>query len=573
MPERMPDETWWRGDAQPWGAHGWTLELRGDELAEIRHDGVMLLRAVRAAVRDHGWLTVPAAIRTLETDADTLTLTLTLQHTGLGADISSRLRVTARPGEFVIEWDAVNGPTFDTCRVGLVALHPATDAGRPVTVEHPDGTVEPAAFPSAISPHQPIMGIRELRFGDGSAIRFEGDVFEMEDQRNWSDASFKTYSRPLAMPYPYRVEAGAIVRQSIAIRHTGAAPVAGPDGVAAAIALRAEGVAFPALGVEATTVPDPVEASAVGMFRVVQLDLTTPNWRAALERAREDGLPLDVRLITDGDILILADAVRALNEMDVLRIAAFDAVEHISSAVTVETLRAALIDSGVNAPVIGGTRSHFTELNREQHRIPRDVDGIAHTTTPLFHTLDTEQLVEALQMQRLIAEQAVRIADGLPVHIGPVSLRPRFNNVATMPEAAPTRDDLRDGYGSQFTGGVDERQRAPELAAWLIASAAALAVPGVASLSWFETVGPRGVIGAPAAEALEALLALEGELLGGPSPDGLVWAVGARGTHADVVLVANLDRTERAVTVGIADGGTHEARLAPATWTRLALSR
>ena len=29
-----------------------------------------------------------------------------------------------------------------------------------------------------------------------------GDVFEMEDQRNWTDASFKTYCTPLRQPFP-----------------------------------------------------------------------------------------------------------------------------------------------------------------------------------------------------------------------------------------------------------------------------------------------------------------------------------------------------------------------------------
>jgi len=39
-------------------------------------------------------------------------------------------------------------------------------------------------------------------------ISFEGDVFETEDQRNWTDASFKTYCPPLRLPYPRPFEAG-----------------------------------------------------------------------------------------------------------------------------------------------------------------------------------------------------------------------------------------------------------------------------------------------------------------------------------------------------------------------------
>ena len=33
-------------------------------------------------------------------------------------------------------------------------------------------------------------------------IRFEGEVFEMEDQRNWTDASFKTYAHHSPVPTP-----------------------------------------------------------------------------------------------------------------------------------------------------------------------------------------------------------------------------------------------------------------------------------------------------------------------------------------------------------------------------------
>jgi D-apionolactonase len=37
--------------------------------------------------------------------------------------------------------------------------------------------------------------------------RMEGDRFEMEE-RNWTDASFKTYCRPLALPWPFMLAAG-----------------------------------------------------------------------------------------------------------------------------------------------------------------------------------------------------------------------------------------------------------------------------------------------------------------------------------------------------------------------------
>jgi hypothetical protein len=63
-----------------------------------------------------------------------------------------------------------------------------------------------------VSPHQPFFDIvamsYETRAGTGITITSGGETFETEDQRNWSDASYKTYSRPLRLPYPYRIEPG-----------------------------------------------------------------------------------------------------------------------------------------------------------------------------------------------------------------------------------------------------------------------------------------------------------------------------------------------------------------------------
>ncbi|MGO2685199.1 hypothetical protein [Microbacterium sp.] len=184
---------------------------------------------------------------------------------------------------------------------------------------------------------------------------------------------------------------------------------------------------------EASTAPDPVPPCADGTFRVVELNLTTPTWPAALARAAADGLPLDVRLVTDGSSSPLAAVAAALAPHDVRRVMPFDAMLHVSDATTVTATRDALTRTGIAASVIGGVRSHFTELNRESHRLPADLDGIAFSTTPLFHTFDTEQLVEALSMQRIVALQAVEMSAGRPVHIGPVS------SGSTTPSSPPQR--------------------------------------------------------------------------------------------------------------------------------------
>ena len=84
-------------------------------------------------------------------------------------------------------------------------------------------------MPDLISPAQPIKDIAGLAFdieGVKLDIAFFGEVFEMEDQRNWSDASFKTYCRPLVEPFAYTIPAGSTVRQEIRIKAEGRARTA-----------------------------------------------------------------------------------------------------------------------------------------------------------------------------------------------------------------------------------------------------------------------------------------------------------------------------------------------------------
>ena len=105
-----------------------------------------------------------------------------------------------------------------TNRTGLCVLHPLSAAGGRLEIEHADGRLSQSTFPTLISPWQPFTQIRALRHeflqGCWARCRLDGDVFEMEDQRNFSDASYKTYSRSNLMPRPYRLAAGERIRQS-----------------------------------------------------------------------------------------------------------------------------------------------------------------------------------------------------------------------------------------------------------------------------------------------------------------------------------------------------------------------
>lgn len=191
--------------------------------------GVEVVRAIYGAVRDRHWGTVSPAVEGLEVDA--------------GADrFRVRFRAVCRQGPIDFRWDAeVSGEpdgaisyqfrgvahgAFLRNRIGLCVLHPLWGLsgvpGFACRVTHPDGRETTAPFPRLVAPHQPFRDVRAMRYrAVGSPeveLTFAGEVFETEDQRNWTDGSFKTYGTPLAVPFPVAVRPGDAVEQTVTVR-------------------------------------------------------------------------------------------------------------------------------------------------------------------------------------------------------------------------------------------------------------------------------------------------------------------------------------------------------------------
>lgn len=563
----MTLSTWGPHRGEPWTSGRWSAELRDDELADLHVDGVLVARSVRAVVRDRDWDTVPVAVTSVAHEHGAVVLALRYDGLGLAADAT--LRIEERGADLSVSLDLTADGPIATNRTGLVLLHPPVVSGAALRIRHADDSSEESSFPDTISPHQPAFGIAGLEWPHGGlelSADFAGDVFEMEDQRNWTDASYKTYSRPLALPFPYDLADGERVVQSIVFRAAGTAERADAD--APAVRLVDAGRPVPSVLVGASTAPSDGAAHArpAADAVLVEIEAGAPNAAAVLERAATSGLPLDVRIIA-GDPSQVAGAVNLAAPYAPVRLAVFDATTHVSEAPLHDALAEAA--ASLAAELVGGARSHFTELNRTHERLPR-FDAWTISITPQMHARETFQLEESIGMQRRVAADAVAIAGGAPLHVGPITLRPRFNAVATTAPPAPPAD-LDAGYGPALRDdATDERQSAPQLAAWVVASAAALAQGGAASVAWFEEWGPRGLDGTPAAEAMAAVHALSGlPLLVPEAPtadDARTWALAARTPAGVRVLAARLGDTADELAIA-ADGRTVRAMLEPGTWS------
>jgi hypothetical protein len=537
-----------------WSTGAWSLKLRDDELAEISYNGQLILRSVRALIRDQDWNTPSIIIDEVKQTENQLAVKIS--SSGFGAMFTGTIKFSVVADVAEIEMSLVSNSDYLANRIGLNLLHPPSLAGTKLSVLHSNRKTERSIFPEKISPNQPVMDIAGLSWTQGDLsvnLALSGDVFEMEDQRNWTDASYKTYSRPLSLPFPYPVASGETISQKLLMVVMQNAEAEQPKPRSNTRVVLTQRGSFPSIQLGAATNPVAANESTkqTDLSEIpilVEVDLRTNNWKAALAAVAKSDAGIDLRIICPitAQEKDFAELLNEIEPLKILRLAVFDAEQHIWLEQISRQLVNATQSRGMSATHLAGARSHFTELNRNFTKVPNTCAGLTFSITPLFHALNTEQLVESIAMQRLVTEQAVAMAEGKEVHVGPVTLRPRFNNVATKAPEIPTLQDLSLGYGAQWFGSDDPRQQSPELAAWTIASAAAIGIIGVSSITYFEQQGPRGIQSAggdayPVSAAVKALAQLVGgELLSGQSPDGLLWAIGASSDSGVKILAANL---------------------------------
>lgn len=200
-------------------------DLANGNLRTIRYDGTEVLRAISYLVRDRDWGTYSPEITDLRIEQSDDRFEVTYRGRCEGPD-DTRLvidvRITGSADRLDFEAEAIAPTGFETNRCGFCVLHPIVGvAGSPATVEHVDGKIVATRFPDLIEPWQPFKDMRAITHAVMPDVqvecRMEGDTFEMEDQRNWSDASYKTYVRPLALPWPYQIAANQPVRQKTSL--------------------------------------------------------------------------------------------------------------------------------------------------------------------------------------------------------------------------------------------------------------------------------------------------------------------------------------------------------------------
>ncbi len=495
-----------------------SLMLDGADLRYIRFGDREALRRVYVAVRDHNWDTIPAVLSNVRLDAraDSFDLSFDARHTGNGIDFAwhGTLHGSA-DGAISYTMDGQAHNAFWKNRIGFCILHPMACAGVACTVQHIDGSREEGMFPVHIAPHQPFLDFEaithEVLPGVRAEVRLGGDTFEMEDQRNWTDASYKTYSTPLRLPYPVKVRQGERIAQSFTLTLHGTLPLSDgeEDGTVGVDIDATVAWPLPRIGLGLAS-----HGRALGKDELerlhelhlghlhVDLDLASDTYAAALDRAvRESrvlGVPLEIALFLSQTAEQELDALATLLEERKPEVATwliFHKDETSTTARWVELARRVLAVYQPRAVVGAGTNAYFTEINRERPPIDA-LNLVSYSINPQVHAFDNASLTETLATQAVTLESARQFCADRPLAVSPVTLKPRFNPNAIGPEPEPAPNAL--------PAPVDPRQMSLFGAGWTVGSIKYLAAGGAASVTYYETTGWRGVMETAAGSEIPA---------------------------------------------------------------------
>jgi hypothetical protein len=516
MVERTTYQLWYGRDEPPvepipLRAGPVTAELVGRDLRAIRYGGLEIAQRVYIAIRDRNWDTVPGTMSDLIIDqrGDRFTVRFTVTHRRAEVDLIWHGEILGEPdGTISYAMDCTVNADLDYKLIGLNIHHGMREyVGRPYSGDSPTGPVSGVftqhVFPQLVVddtevPIFPDVSRLTTQLTDDVAVTFTfaGDTFEFEDQRNWTDGSFKSQSYPPRRGGLFHADAGQHLFQKVTITATGSVPPAVVNGAVTTLTLgESTGARLPPLGLGMTSRGgdlSPREIELLGALRPAHLradlHLSRQSSLVELERAVRAARALDTSLelalfVTDSAEAELAAIAPYLADRPVSRVLVFHEDEQATSTGWLESAHAALDGVLPGVHFASGSNANFCELNRHQPGRPAG-DAISFGITPQIHAFDERSMAENLAPQA----EAVRSAyafSGAPVVVSPVTLRPRFNAVA--------QSDVTTVAG-ELPYAVDARQMSLFGAGWTLGSVKYLAEAGASSVTYYETTGWQGVI-------------------------------------------------------------------------------
>jgi len=478
--------------ARTLASNGLSCLYEHGRLRYIKYGEVEVVRMIYFAVRDENWHTAPYTIHheVVEEKENGFTISYTSIHRLPGIEYKTLVSIIAEGNVIYLKVNGEALSSFKRNRIGICVHHPIKEySGKELTIKRKDGTTYIERFPELISPHQPFKDIQEMEclVNDALLTRliFEGDVFETEDQRNWADSSYKTYSTPLSIPFPVQVNEGNKMEQKVRLSIAGKELLKGEKDTIK----EEDKIAFPQIGYSRKN-GERLGKEEIYLLKQLPFDkyrtelfLINDNWQQEFEAADWEATELQVKLelilfFTDdfkNQVPLFLEFLKKTSSI-IDSILVLQTGEPTTPNNLLELAYTQTKKQNASIKVGYGTDGFFADLNRNR---PRDVpfDFISFSLNPQVHSFDTRSLIENLECLSDLVQTAHLFAAKKEVHISPITLKIRTAQIATA---------------NEYPADYDARQHTSFAAIWTLSALNNLSHAD--SLGFFQTTGYRGIV-------------------------------------------------------------------------------
>jgi hypothetical protein len=472
-------------------------------IRNVMAGNVEIVRRIYVAVRDKFWNTIRPEIKNLSIVKNSRSFRIDFDggHKRNGICFNWHGVIDGTEDNTIsFSMEGKAATSFKYNRIGICVLHPLREcAGKRVEAETVDGTKRLLSFPATVAPWQPIKNIRVLfqNFGGGvsSELQFVGNVFETEDQRNWTDASFKTYCPPLKNNIPFQINKGDLISQKVLLRVKTQGQVIRNDPESGVITIDFSKKAFliPEIGTvitDQTKMPGQKELQLLrncnfSHLRINMLFDDRPLSRVmhtAVAFSKSLNVPIELALFfRKENHLFIQDIKRMKKLFDepgllVKRFLVFRKAEKVTSKETLIAVIDALKNRAPQTDFISGTNGYFVEINRKHPAVEASA-GVCYSANPQVHTFDDASIIDNMEGMAHTVLTEKKLFPRRDIYITPITLRPRL-----VPEI-PEKDH-----------GSDRRQKTLFGAAWTLGGIIRLSEAGASGATYFETTGGCGLM-------------------------------------------------------------------------------
>jgi hypothetical protein len=465
--------------------HGdFTFDLARAAVRNVRYKNVQIIDLLYTAIRPWDWSTLDADEHSEDVKVTGDTCVITIKDLFAGA-LDARTEITiSTDNKFTVTYELRGLAEYSVNRWGICfCLNSADWMGSSVQTQGNE-----YKLPAAISPQRVVDGVTQGLFPAANQMHFiapdnrsikvnsTGKVLEAEDQRNWTDNTYKIYSGSLSEPRPYVASAGSAWSQSVTFEID---PPSKQVADGSKIVVK-EIDSLPSIGLQFNTDSLlPTDALNTALFfldidhiRVNEESLTAQK----INSVSANGLIVEAALLSSHSGEKLHQDIAHLNK----QIPA-------GSRILIQREGREIVEQLDLPPnkslssFIPGTDAYLVDLHRNKYNFG---ESISYSMVPTLHSSDTETIFKTLYTQA----ESINFAQEFlapQVLISPITFSTRGN-----PETGHSRDQ-RINFASPE---MALRVRTIEGAAWTLGSIFALASAGAYSGTWHELFGEYGVI-------------------------------------------------------------------------------